>query len=252
MALHAKHHYLPEPISGAGFEKKRCLSCGTTERMGKRRYCSIDCRKHLRHTLNIRTGLLKALDVKYATFYFTNRCIIMDMMVSGLDDIYSFLYPRCTNRIPADDFRKMMDVLGNAWWAEKRQTNRRYLAAHHVLKKATVNNSDKKRVIPIETERPNIKESALAYLKIERAKLGSSELDRVIKAAYRRQAKQSHPDLGGDPGVFRKIHEAYEQLMHWAENPRFLKRRGFPDKWFYDGEKNRWVQPTPEVRCSAA
>jgi hypothetical protein len=24
-----------------------------------------------------------------------------------------------------------------------------------------------------------------------------------------------------------------------------VKRRGFPDKWFYDGRQNRWVQPTP-------
>jgi hypothetical protein len=41
-----------------------------------------------------------------------------------------------------------------------------------------------------------------------------------------------------------KIHRAYEELIQWADNPSFFTRRGFPDKWFYDGDKNRWVQPT--------
>jgi hypothetical protein len=33
-----------------------------------------------------------------------------------------------------------------------------------------------------------------------------------IKSAYRRLAKQSHPDTGGDPSQFRKINEAYRLL----------------------------------------
>jgi hypothetical protein len=45
--------------------------------------------------------------------------------------------------------------------------------------------------------------------------------------------------------MFLKIHKAYEELLHWAENPNFIRHRGFPDKWFFEGDKNRWVQPTP-------
>jgi hypothetical protein len=250
MALHVKNHNAPEPIDGAVFGINHCLSCGTTKRMGKRRYCSIDCRQTLRHALNIRTGLLKALRVKYATFYFTKISIIMDTILFSGNNIYSFIYPRSEDQIPADDFRRMTDELGNAWWAEKRRTNRRYLAAYRVLKKAKVNDVFTNSVSPIETKIPSIKGSALVYLNIERSKLGSAELERVIKTAYRRQAKQSHPDLGGDPDMFRKIHDAYEELAQWAENPRFLKRRGFPDKWFYDGDKNRWIQPTPHIKQS--
>lgn len=33
-----------------------------------------------------------------------------------------------------------------------------------------------------------------------------------IKAAYRKQAKQYHPDLGGDPEKFKQINEAYDVL----------------------------------------
>ncbi len=37
---------------------------------------------------------------------------------------------------------------------------------------------------------------------------------------------------------------AYEDLLSWTENPTFLKKRGFPDKWFYDGYRNKWLQPS--------
>ena len=57
--------------------------------------------------------------------------------------------------------------------------------------------------------------------------------------------QKHHPDLGGETDTFRKIHQAYLDLVQWAENPSYMKRRGFPDKWFYDGNKNKWVQPTP-------
>ena len=70
----------------------------------------------------------------------------------------------------------------------------------------------------------------------------------ALHEKYRQQAKKHHPDLGGDSATFRKIHKAYEDLLTWAENPTFIKRRGFPDKWFYSREQNRWVQPIPETK----
>jgi hypothetical protein len=47
--------------------------------------------------------------------------------------------------------------------------------------------------------------------------------------------------------MFQKLHAAYEQILEWAENPTFVTRRGFPDRWFYDGRANRWVQPMPPI-----
>ena len=35
----------------------------------------------------------------------------------------------------------------------------------------------------------------------------------VIKAAYRAMAKEKHPDAGGNPEDFKKIQEAYEEIM---------------------------------------
>ena len=50
---------------------------------------------------------------------------------------------------------------------------------------------------------------------------------------------------GVDAALFRKLRDAYEQLIDWSENPTFTSRRGFADKWFYEGGLDRWTQPAP-------
>lgn len=227
---------------------KRCLSCGTTENLGRRKYCSIECRQKLRYTLDVRTGLLKALNTQYATFYFTDRMIIMDVLPYGSHEIFSFIHPRSLGKKPAEDYSSMSDILGTEWWAEKKRTRRNYLATRRLFEKAKRNKTSRHPVIPWEIKIPIIKKSSLIYLKLGKAELNSPELERIIKRAYRLQAKKHHPDLGGDTDAFRKIHQAYLDLMRWTENPSYMKRRGFPDKWFYDGYKNKWLQPASNLK----
>ncbi len=225
--------------------KNRCLSCGTRENMGRRRYCSIDCRQKLRYTLNVRTGLLKALNARYATFYFTDTLIVMDVLPYDAKEIFSFIFPRSLDKKPAEDYTSMSDKLGNAWWSEKKRTHRSYLATRHLLEKAKSKKTSSSLVIPKETKLPIIKESTLTCLKLGKPALNSPELEKIIRSAFRLQAKKHHPDLGGDTDTFRKIHQAYLELIKWTENPSYQMRRGFPDKWFYDGHKNKWLQPKP-------
>ena len=97
---------------------KRCLSCGTDENMSRRKYCTIDCRQKLRYSLNMRTGLLRALSTKYATFYFTTSLIFLDVLPYGSKSIFSFLFPRSPGLKPVDDFATLSNLLGRAWWAE--------------------------------------------------------------------------------------------------------------------------------------
>lgn len=230
------------PVAGA----TGCLSCGCQQDMGRRKYCSIECRQRLRRTLNMRTGLLRALNIRYATFYFTDDTIILDVLPFGSKEISSFLYPRSARKKPADDFSRLADMLGNAWWDERKRTNKKYLASRLVFEQAHHNGSKAGQVQPLEIQIPSIKGRSLIRLKLGKSVLGSKELHRVIKSAYRQQAMKHHPDRGGDSTAFRKIHQAYQELIQWAESPTFVRRRGFPDKWFYDGETNRWVQPTPQ------
>jgi len=242
-AHHTNHEQSSACLQATVEQKNRCLSCGTTERMNGRRYCSIECRKRLRHALTIRTGLLKALNVRYAVFHFTDVAVVLDVIPYGCREVYSFIRTRACNQLPADDFRRMADKLGRTWWEEKRRTNRRYLASLLVLKKARVNGVLPNCVCPIETKVPAVKLRTLSKLNLDRQVLESPGLRRLLKAAYRVEAKRNHPDHGGDPAMFRKIHEAYQELVFWAENPTYRKRRGFPEKWFYDGVKNKWIQP---------
>lgn len=227
---------------------RRCLSCGTTANMARRRYCSPACRQRLRECLNRRTGLLKALDVRYATFYFTDHLVVLDLLPYGADRIHSFLWTRSMKRKPVNDFCRLSEVLGKAWWAEQKRTHKRYLASRHVLSKARSPLVHDTTVRPMELMIPSVRGAKLILLQIDDHHLDPSRLAARIKEAYRRQAKKHHPDLGGNTATFRQIHAAYERLMEWSKSPTFIKRKGFPDKWFYNGELNRWVQPTPEIK----
>ncbi len=112
---------IQENITGPDNKKKnRCLSCGTTENLGRRKYCSIDCRQKLRYTLDVRTGLLKALNTRYATFYFTDIMIIMDVLPYDSKQIFSFFFPRSSGKKPAEDYSSLSVILGNEWWVEKK------------------------------------------------------------------------------------------------------------------------------------
>ena len=228
--------------------KSRCLSCGTTENLGRRRYCSIDCRQKLRYALDLRTGLLKTLNTRYATFYFTDVMIIMDVLPYYSKEIFSFIYPRSTGKKPAEDYCIMSDILGNRWWAEKKRTNRNYLATRLLIENAIHNDPAFCPVMPPEIKIPAVKKASLIHLKLGKSDLNSPELEKIIKSAFRLQVKKHHPDLGGDTDTFRRIHQAYLELISWAENPSYLKRRGFPDKWFYDSNKNKWLQPAPHLK----
>ena len=234
-----------EIVLKANKKQNRCFSCGTAENMKNRKYCSIRCRQNLRQKLNTRSGLLQVLNTRYATFYFSDTSIIMDVLPRGHKEIFRYTQTRTLGLKPADDFSQMTNMLGNAWWEEEKRTNKKYLASRQVLALATRHNVSLLSVRPSVIKVPTVKTESLQCLQIDKADLRSADLRRIIKNAYRSQAKVHHPDSGGHAVGFRKLHDAYKELLHWAENPSFICRRGFSDKWFYDGDNKKWVQPMP-------
>lgn len=56
--------------------------------------------------------------------------------------------------------------------------------------------------------RPFTREEALRVLD-----LPASADARTVKRAYRRLAREHHPDLGGDPTTFHRLQQAYERLV---------------------------------------
>jgi hypothetical protein len=227
---------------------KRCLSCGTPAITGRQRYCSAECRQRLQFKLDLRTGLIQALNAHYATFFFSDEQIFMDVLPYGTRDTFRFFYPRSPGKKPAEDFSTMANILGGIWWSEKDRSKKDYLASYRVLQQALRNDMSVVSVKPMVKCAPSVGKTHLVHLNLDRAALTSPDLKRMIKAAYRQEAKKNHPDVGGEPETFRRIHEAYEELSGWADNPTYIRYRGFPDKWFYDRGRNRWNQPLPLTR----
>jgi hypothetical protein len=234
------HNYIPSLKHKSA---RRCLACGESLPPRRRRYCAMSCQQYLLASLNRRTGLLQALSTRYATFYFTDFVIVMDMLLYGVDQIHSYMLPRSPNKKPVEDFCELSNILGTLWWNEKNRTKKRYLASRQVLEQAQKGKTPVTSVMPTALTIPSVKSSSLIRLKLDDEDLSPANLEARIKNAYRLQAKKHHPDIGGSPETFIKIQEAYEMLSQWAKRPTFVRRRGFPDKWLYQGETNRWIKP---------
>ncbi|RLB99087.1 MAG: J domain-containing protein [Deltaproteobacteria bacterium] len=224
---------------------RRCLSCGDVLIGRRRKYCSVDCRQRLRRRLDQRTGLLVALNARYASFYFTQRVVVLDVVIGEETAVHSFMYPRSAGLVPAEDFSRMADSLGRLWWDARRRTRRRYLASRSVLAEAVRKRNGRSAVVPLMVCQASVRQGALTCLNIDRESLAGPDLEGRIKRAFRHRAMQCHPDTGGDGEGFRRLRRAYEELLEWAEAPSFILRRGFADKWFYDARRNAWVQPLP-------
>ena len=222
---------------------RRCLACGNVLPPRNRRYCAMTCQQYLLASLNRRTGLLQTLNTRYATFYFTDFVIMMDLLLYNSEQIFSYMLPRSPGRKPVEDFCALSNILGNLWWNERDRTKKRYVATQQVLDQARRLDVPAGAVMPVEFCVPSIRSASLMTLELRSEDLAPADLELRIKSAYRRQVKKHHPDLGGSSEAFRKIQQAYETLSHWARHPTYIRRRGFPDKWLYQGAYNHWTKP---------
>lgn len=222
---------------------RRCLACGAILPPRNRRYCTMACQEYLLVSLNRRTGLLQTLNTRYATFYFTEFAIMMDLLLYDRDQIFSYMLPRSPGKKPVEDFCELSNLLGTLWWNERERTKKRYLASKQVLEQARKLDAPVEAVMPVSFSVPSIRSGSLVTLELETEDLMPANLELKIKSAFRRQAKKHHPDLGGSSETFLKIQEAYESLCNWAKRPTYVRRKGFPDKWLYQGAYNRWIKP---------
>ncbi|MEI7590031.1 MAG: J domain-containing protein [Deltaproteobacteria bacterium] len=229
-------------------EGRHCLSCGETENMGRKFYCSLSCRQRLAYKLDLRVGLLQALGTRFATFYFSDTTITMDVLVYRESHVFRFCYPRSFGKKPSDDFAAMADLLGRTWWNERDRTKKRFMASHTVLGQAKICNVPLSSVRPIILQVPSIRNEYLSRLNIAKKDLYSPNIATILKNSYRIEAKKRHPDMGGSPERFKELHIAYTESKKWITNPQYTMRMGFPDKWLYSGELQKWVSPQPRLK----
>ena len=236
----AAHQFVPSVNAKS---VRRCLACGAILPPRNRRYCTMACPEYLLASLNRRTGLLQTLGTRYATFYFTNFAIMMDLLLYDSEQIFSYMLPRSTGKKPVEDFCELSNILGTLWWNERDRTKKRYMATRQVLDQACKLDAPVGTVMPVSFNVPSIRAGSLIILELRSEDLAPANLELRIKSAFRRQAKKHHPDLGGSSETFLKIQEAYETLSNWARRPTYVRRKGFPDKWLYQGAYNRWIKP---------
>lgn len=219
----------------------RCLSCGTTNNLGRKSYCSQTCRQELCRGLDILTSLLRALTTRYATFSFDREYLTLDILTYSSKSGHRFVYLRKSGRKPAQDLRDMINELGDLWWEKKHRTGKRYRASQYVLDTAVKKDIPGELLAPFEITRPHRIGKSLRYLKLSNEDLRSGNAHDTIKSAYRRQARKHHPDYGGTEKSFCELHDAYEELVSWLSTPKLRTRRGLPGKWCFDGRA--WRTP---------
>jgi hypothetical protein len=188
-------------------------------------------------------NFLLALNTNYATFSFSDHLLIVNVLPYRSKDVFSFFYERKNGRPPAEDLKAMCLDLSREWYHKNQQTRCRTLASIYVL------NQGEKGIISRDAIRPVTKrtrtriQQQLNCLKLSVADVASEKSEEKVKAAYRREALKTHPDVGGDGAKFRIISNAYHELIAWLKNPSFVYERGVPDKWSYDGSSYKWRTP---------
>ena len=226
--------------------KNTCLACGKEDIGSRRRYCSKECRGYIQWVLSLSKGLLRALNTRYAAFSFTSDQVILDVFPVWSKHISRFSRSRTRGNKPAEDLKRMVLEFGRQWHDMVNNNRSMSYASLHLV------NRNHQKAIALEQIKPDRKSNprlskqetgSLKVLKLERNDLANDGSKATIRAAYKKMAKVHHPDAGGDEDQFKKLNNAHEQMLLWAENPQYTSRKALQGCWSYDGFNSRWSPP---------
>ena len=227
-------------------KKNACLACGRDGIGSGRRYCSKACRNYTQWVLSLSKGLLRALNARYAAFSFTSDQVILDVFPIWSEHISRFMGPRTRGRKPAEDLKRLVLEFGREWHEMVNNNRSMSYASLHLVNRNHEKCIEPDEIKPDKNCRPRLSKhetGCLKILKLKRNDLSRGESKTKIKTAYKRMAKVYHPDAGGDEDKFKKLNDAHEQMLLWAENPQYTSRKALQDCWSYDGFTSRWSPP---------
>jgi hypothetical protein len=225
---------------------RSCVACGNTGIDGRRRYCSSDCRRQMMWVLSLSNGLLSIFNTRYASFSFSRLQVVLDILPAWSKEISRFTHKRTPGRKPADDLKTLILDSGNEYYTIIADKKSRSFASQSLLKK----NSNSR--IPVKSIKPGSKTSprlskaekeSLKRLKLKLEEVLSGEKTARIKSAYKKMARIHHPDMGGDAAEFRKLKDAHETMLMWAENPHYTSKKALEGCWSFDSSSGRWIPP---------
>lgn len=238
-----KHQIIPVPSPK---KERRCVACGTNNLAPRRRYCSPECRKHLNWVLSLSKGLLRVFNARYAAFSFSDSHIILDVLPVWSRDISRFSQERTSGKTPAEDLKNLVLDAGVDWYNIIENRNSKSYASLSLLQKNNNKSLDSDAIKPDPRIRPRLsskERDCMKFLQLKLDALQPEENITKIKSSYKKLAKIYHPDVGGDEEKFKKLNDAHEQMLLWAEQPQFTARKALVDCWSYDGSTSRWSPP---------
>jgi len=227
-------------------KKRKCLACGRTGLDARRRYCSNECRKQIMWVLSLSKGLLSIFNARYASFSFNRSYVILDILPAWSKEISRFTHKRTTGKKPADDLKRLILDSGSEWYSIIGEKNSKSYASLSLLKRNCNSSLSVRAIRPNSKKKPRFSKTekeSLKCLKLKLEELISDEKTSKIKSAYKKMARIHHPDMGGDAEEFRKVKNAHEQMLMWAQNPQYTSRKALTDCWSYDASTNKWVPP---------
>lgn len=223
-----------------------CLSCGRENIKPGRRYCSTQCRQELVWVLSLSKGLLQTLNVRYATFSFTEHFVSLDVMPAWSNTISRFSYKRKPGFTPAHALKELVLEAGADWHNKRNNKISPSLSSQLILKERIekkISPDSVKGDINIKPKLSANQKKSLKSLNINMRNFAAGNHEREIKKGFWEMAKLYHPDKGGNGERFKEISNAHETLMQWAKNPKFRSSRALPGCWSYDNDKKRWSPP---------
>ncbi len=221
-----------------------CCCCGIPLEKGRKKYCSKKCKEEFIFKLNWFTNLLRAINTKYASFFFTQEVLILNVLPVDSTEVYSYFFKRTPGKRPTYDMENMLFLLSETWWNNLKHRRCRDKACREVLKKGNTHILKKDLLIPKTRISIECVAKDLTRLKINKRELiTSSDPHSILKKAYKICALKSHPDTGGDEKSFITMYNSYQKILLWLKNPNYSKRRGINGHWFYDGAYNNWYPP---------
>jgi len=227
-------------------KERRCLACGKPGIDGRRRYCTKDCRDYTQWVLSLSKGLLRAVNARYATFSFTDDRVILDVFPVWSKYVSRFVYGRVKGNKPAEDLKNLVLQFGEEWHHIVNHNGSRSYASLCLVNQNHAQEISPGTIRPTKRSHPRLSRHqamCLEMLKLEKADLSSQGCTARIRSAYKKMAKIYHPDVGGDTEAFKRLNDAHEQMLLWAENPHYTFRKALPGCWSYDGATSRWSPP---------
>ncbi len=224
----------------------RCLACGESVLKSRRRYCSAECRQYMLWVLSLSKGLLRIFNARYASFSFNRSHVILDILPVWSRDISRFIEKRVRGNRPADDLKNLILRSGREWYHIIENNNSKSYASLCLLRKCSNKKISPESIKPDHRLRPRFskdEKESMRLLELKCEELVSEGHRSRIKSAYKKLAKIHHPDMGGDPEKFKRLNEAHQQMLLWAQNPHFTSRKALTDCWSFDSSTNRWAPP---------